>query len=86
MSEQEMIDGAIAAYESGQWGEWLAWLQERGVRAATDEVVQMMPVADVVHMGHTYSGNLFAPPATQMTYIFNGHSMRLCKPIQQEAA
>lgn len=37
MTAEEMIDGAIAAYESGEWEEWLAWLSERGVRVGVPE-------------------------------------------------
>ena len=37
MSEQEMIDAAIAAHETGEWGAWLEWLLGRGIRYVTLE-------------------------------------------------
>lgn len=36
MSEQELVDGMIAAQETGIWDEFFAWCRERGFRFMGD--------------------------------------------------
>lgn len=62
MTQQEIIDSAIAAYESGEWEQWIMWLREQGVREVVpgSEHVLYRQTWEPVHLTDcTGSGSVF---------------------------